>query len=270
METIKLNIDIAQIKDTAFKGIRRTTIFLGLGINASSDERLVSYQLIDSVPIQLVPQNASAEALNHYKEEFGKWIVTCGIRELIEWFALFLDQIHHSCLLMMMHSKEILNEDFATWNRAYHYKGIGDKLTILKNRFGFDISEIKNVSTIQDVRNCLTHRAGVVNKQDINDEDNLTLKWLGFDVYIEEPDGNRISLNLPIDQEGVLIKNGGEVKLAFVERTKSFKMGEVLVLEPKLLIELCNYVLISTEKIVKQTTELAKAKKIPGSGFEKA
>lgn len=269
MEKLTININLSDIKNTAIKGVRRTAVFLGLGINASNDNRLVNYELADISPIHLIPSGLPEDTIDHFKSEFGKWIVCCGMRELIEWFALFLDQLHHACLLMKLHANEVSQDDVSTWHRAYHYKGIEDKIKVLNTRLGFDVSEIIDVSTIQVLRNCLAHRAGTVSRQDLNDENKMTLKWLGFSVYVKEPDGNSIDLLLPII-DAVELKKGGDVLMGIVEKEKSFDLGEVIHLDPKELLELCNYILICTEKVAKKAIEFARSKGVPETSSTEA
>jgi hypothetical protein len=106
-ESIHVNIDFSNIRETARKGVRRTAVFLGLGINAAIDSALRKYELSDISPIHLVPSNVPEETIAHFKTEFGRWIVANGLRELIETFALFLDRTHNACLFMASHKGKI-------------------------------------------------------------------------------------------------------------------------------------------------------------------
>ena len=60
----------------------------------------LKYELTDISPIHLVPSNVPEETIAHFKTEFGRWVITNGLRELIETFALFLDRTHNACLFM--------------------------------------------------------------------------------------------------------------------------------------------------------------------------
>lgn len=257
-----ITIDVAKIRDTALKGVRRTTIFLGLGTNAAADERLTDYSLEKHSTLNLVPDDVDGEGLEHFKTEFGRWIISSGIRELIEWFAIYLDQVHHAGLAILLHAKEITQEQASQWHRSFHYKGVKDKLKLLKNRFGFDTSQLLNIPSIQDARNCLTHRAGVVSNNDVNEDGKLKVKWLAFDAFIEEPNGNKVDLNSPIGAP-VKLENGGEVKTQLVERVKEFEVGEVVSFTPAELQEICFSIIIATDKVIPQLVDLAKAKNVP-------
>lgn len=102
-----INIDLDQIKKIAKKGVRRSALFMGLGLNAAYDENFQKYELTDITQIQIIRPNADSQTLKHYKEEFSLWIISCGLRELIETFAVFLDEINNSCILMAVNKREL-------------------------------------------------------------------------------------------------------------------------------------------------------------------
>jgi len=194
IDPTQFNIDFNKIRETSYKGVRRTEAFLGLGLNAANDPSFRNYELIDISPIHLVPSNVLEETIDHFKTEFGRWIVACGLRELIETFALFLDHTHNACLVMASHKKQITFDDATVWQPAFHYKGIKDKLDTFESRFDVKTNHPEHINRVQRVRNCLTHRHGIVGKQDCDDGDELILKWIGFDIFIETPTGKTIDL----------------------------------------------------------------------------
>ncbi len=261
-ELTHVNIDFDKIRETAYKGVRRTAVFLGLGFNAAKDPAFRNYELADISPIHLVPSNVPEETIDHFKTEFGRWIVACGLRELIETFALFLDRTHNACLFMASHKNQITFEDATVWQPAFHHKGIKDKLKTFESRFNVKPNHPEHINRIQQVRNCLTHRHGIVSKQDCDDGDELIVKWMGFDLFIETPTGETIDLVLPL-KEPIHLKDGGTVNIRFSERIRAYKIGTPVDLEAKDLVEICNFVLISTGQILKTVSEYAMNLGIP-------
>jgi hypothetical protein len=262
VEPTHVNIDFAKIRETARRGVRRTAVFLGLGINASLDPALRKYELSDISPIHLVPSSVPEETIAHFKTEFGRWIVANGLRELIETFALFLDGAHNACLFMSSHKGKVSFEDATQWQPAFHHKGIADKLKVFESRFGVKPHHPEHLGTIQQVRNCFTHRHGIVGKQDCVDGDELILKWTGFDIFIETPTGETIDMTLPL-KEDIHLKDGGTVCLRFSERVRTFKLGTPVLLEPNDLVEICNFILMSTDQLLASVSEFAKKLGIP-------
>ena len=60
-------------------------------------------ELTKIAQIQLVSAKADPQVVSGYKNAFGEWIIACGLRELTETFAIFLDGVHRSCLIMATH-----------------------------------------------------------------------------------------------------------------------------------------------------------------------
>lgn len=90
-KVLTVRIDLDQLMDVALKGVRRTAVFLGLGLNAASRADFNDYELWKLAPkdangnyegltFGLVPDNAPSETLKHYKEEFGVWVINNGLR----------------------------------------------------------------------------------------------------------------------------------------------------------------------------------------------
>jgi hypothetical protein len=261
-EPIRVNIDLKKIRETASKGVRRTVVFLGLGFNAAKDPAFRKYQLVEISPIHLVPSDVSEETVDHFKTEFGRWIIECGLRELIETFALFLDRTHDACLFMASRKNQISFKNARKWKPAFHNKGIKDKLKTFDSRFGVKPEYPEHIISIQRVRNCFTHRHGIVGKRDCGDSDELVLKWVGFDLFIETETGETIDLVLPL-KEKIHTKAGGAVKLRYSERVRTYKIGTAIDLEAKDLVEICNFILNSTDQILNTVGVFAKGLGIP-------
>ena len=94
-----MTINLTELLNIAYSGIRRSAIFLGLGVNAMNNQHFQDYELTDVALIQFIAPNAPEETIHEYKNEFKTWIVECGLRELIETFVYYLDQIHYSCMM---------------------------------------------------------------------------------------------------------------------------------------------------------------------------
>lgn len=256
----KITINFDQIKEIADRGVRRTAAFMGLGINAARDGEFKKYQLSNISMIQVLPDTLDDKSIVHLKEEFEKWIISNGLRELIESFGLFLDQMHKACLMMATHKKQINRDDAEKFGPAFEWKGVEDKLNTLKNRFGITSDKEKYFSSINQARNCITHRKGNVGTEDLRDEKTFRLIWWGFNLYAETPSGEKHSLMPPIPEEGFFLKEGGSVNLQVRDKIIEYKLGEIVNLSPNDLGEICFLVQLTTGDIIKSA--LAYAKKI--------
>jgi hypothetical protein len=243
MSDQKININLDAIEEVAKLGVRRAAVFMGLGLNAAYDDNLRNYEFTEITQIQSVTPNADDKTIAHYKKEFELWIIMCGLRELIETFAVFLDGIQNACLLMAMHQGRILYEKTKKYRRNFLHKGIKDKLQLLEEKFNVKTQKNEYLISIHHARNCLTHRRGVVGKEDCADNDALIIKWIDIDIYAEQPSGEIIPLDPPLPKERVRLEVGGKIKAKRAERMLSFKKDTRITLSPRNLAEICNLIL---------------------------
>jgi hypothetical protein len=255
MNHIAINFD--QIKDIAYRGVRRTAAFMGLGINAARDDQFKKYQLSNISIVQILPDKLDDNSIAHVKEEFEKWVISNGLRELVESFGLFLDKVHAACLLMATNKKQMSNEDAEKFGPAFEWKGVEDKLGTLKIRFGVSSDKAKYFSSINQARNCITHRRGNVGPEDLRGE-TFRLIWWGFDIYAETPSGEKHSLKPPMPEEGLILKEGGKVMLQIKDRIIEYKIGDIVNLSPNDLGEICYLVQLATDDIVMTAQAYAK------------
>ncbi|MFZ3017716.1 MAG: hypothetical protein WA056_04550 [Gallionella sp.] len=130
-----INIDLDKLLEVALNGVRRASVFMGLGVNAAIDDNFRKYQLTPLTNIQLVPDNVPEEMLKHFKEEFRLWIEAAGFRELADTFANYLDSVHHMCLVMKAISEKTPLTDIQDIHRKYRDEGFPNKLNVLSQRF---------------------------------------------------------------------------------------------------------------------------------------
>lgn len=262
-KTININLDA--IEEVAKLGVRRAAVFMGLGLNAAYDDNLSDYGLTEITQIQIVPPNADDKTVTHYKKEFELWIIMCGLRELIETFAVFLDGIQNACPLMAVHQGKMSEKEANIFRRNFSRKGIKDKLQLLENKFGVKTQNYEYLIYINQARNCLTHRRGVVGVEDCADNNELIIKWRGIDIFAENPSGEIIPLDPPLPKKGVLLEVGGKIKAKWVERLLPFKKDTRITLSPRNLAEICNLILWSSNEIKMATIDYAQTIGVPRS-----
>ncbi len=106
------------------------------------------------------------------------------------------------------------------------------------------------LESINQARNCLTHRRGIVETRDCQDGAELKICWLGMDMVVNTTSGDEFLLDLPL-KEPVNLEEGGTVGVRFVERTISFGIGQLIEIEPKALAEICSYLTIEAKEFVR-------------------
>jgi len=259
MADLHYHVDFDNILEVALKGVRRGTAFLGLGINASTDPNFKQYQLTDVTHIQLLPADLSEQSISHLKEEFGTWVVGNGLRELIETFSVFLDQIHHACIAIASSGEESTKLEIDKKQSSFAMRGFPKKLKILNNSYSVSPSNSDYLRTLNQARNCLTHRRGVVARVDCNKSDKLSIDWLGVHFLIVEPNGSTHVIDRQIE-EGIYLRDGGKLKLKTVERSRRFAVGDLVKFSTKDLAEICWFVLREAQATITSAVEYAKNK----------
>ena len=231
---------------------------MGLGLNAAHDTAFTNYELTPITQIQLAAPDANRETVASYKSEFGLWIIACGLRETIETFVVFLDEIHKICKQMAMIREKITVENPEALDKKFTFKGIDKKLFHLKSKFRIESASANYLVGINKVRNCLTHRRGIVGAEDCMEGDELIVKWMGLDIQIVTPSGEVIN-TLPMLKEGFALPKGGNIIIKNSERVRFFKKGASIELSPKDLAEVCYLTLRATDEIVLSAVNYAES-----------
>ncbi len=257
-----LVIDFDKLADIGVKGVRRAAVFMGLGLNAAHDPAFKKYELSSiqniepsTIHMELIPANVNEETLSHFKREFGTWIITNGLREIIERFAVYLDGVNHACQWIAINKQNLQSDDAERLDKSFRFKGIVDKLRDLEVRFGIKPNHPEYLASINQMRNCLTHRLGRVGVEDCNGYQQFELKWLAMEFQIQLESGKIITAT---DVLGKVLPEAGTLQLKFVERCKPFPLGSFARLEMNELAEICNFILNSIRAVTTSAIEYAK------------
>jgi len=221
---ISFNLD--QIIEPVAVGVRRAYVFLGLGLNAANDPNHVNYHLPGNFTLSFVPENQSAEQIKEFKEEFGRWIVANSLREVIESLAITLDRGHEVCFAVA--SRVGIN---ASPPSVFSKKGVVGKLVTWSKEFGIAAPLNDHFASLTTARNCLSHRRGILGKEDCDAAGHFILRYMRPELLIKAPSGEETIIP-PDFQEPILAKDGGLVQLRIVEGAKEFSVGSLLVLSP--------------------------------------
>ena len=258
----QININLPFIQNIAILGVRRTAVFMGLGINAASNPDFKQYELAKITGLEFIEPISNEKTLTEFKTEFGRWSIGNGLRELIETFCVFLDEIHLVCLWIAITNKLISKEQFQKKNAKFRHYGLKDKISCLNDDFGVTIISSEYLLSINQARHCLTHRRGIVSGDDCLNEKELIVRWKGIDLYAETPSGERILL-FPMPEGGVILPEGGKIVATFPDRTMTFLLGALVNFSPRDLAEICQFTLTQTNEVIRAIEEYARNQGIP-------
>lgn len=238
-ETITFNLD--HVLEILRKGIRRADVFMGIGLNAATHDPPVSHILAPEGPhhIRLVKEELTDEERAHVAAEFGKWVRTNGIRELIETFSIFLHRLYMP-MFVMRQGRGLEGEKLPAPDR-FERMGIADQVDAFAMTVPVSDADRRMLASLNQARNCFAHRQGRVGERDIDAETAaFCVRWSAFQLEIAEPDGNIVVEDAMF---GRVFENGGMVQLRVVEREKAFALDDELILEKRELKEICFAVL---------------------------
>lgn len=241
-----MHIDLDQIGSIAHTGVRRAVLFMGLGLNAAHREDFNDYQLskLPVLPgqtgpsIDFFPSDLPLERVREFKTQFAGWITGCGLRELLEHYALYLDQIHNIALQLFQLNGKLGTIDpvkaQAEFNGRY---GVPKKLEVLADRFGVSTEHSGSVDSLYQARNCFTHDLGIVLPKRCVSADNIfEISWTTFVLKAKGADGSESTL---IDLIGKPTEQEMTIGAGFELVRRRFSAFEHLMLSQQDLWEIC-------------------------------
>jgi hypothetical protein len=267
-EPRRVRIDFNRLRQLAHVGLQRAYIFMGFGLNAASNPGIIDFGLAETDHAQLVPPITDPSKLQEAKTAFGQWIVSCGVREAIETFAIFLDEVHRVCLFVAHHKGKLPDVDVKRIRRTFRRAGLPDKLKLLTDSFGVVAEWPDFVVSVHRARNCLVHRNGVVGEKDSEDGRPLDISWRAIEVFLDRPDGE-VVVRMPI-AEPVHVERGELIGVRWSTRAASFALGERVVLQPSQLAEICTYLYMETNFICNRAGEYLEQLGVRDGGTESA
>jgi len=169
------------------------------------------------------------------------WIVGCGLRDCVEAVGFFLERLRLACALYWLTSKdqftgaEYHDNLGANAEKRFHRLGLPDKISDLADRYEFSLvgENMAHILSINQARNCLTHRSGVVAAKDANSEGRLQISWETPEL-VATRDGREFVLS-----QGTPVNRGDQIRMRTKQTHRIFNVGETLIFSASEFTELC-------------------------------
>lgn len=248
---VKLDV----IFGTARTGITRAWVFTGMGINYASGPSK-DFNIPGAPHLHLFNRTLSDKELNQFTEEFRIWVTGNGLRELIETFDIFLEQLYSVVLIVeAWRQKKAYDQNKQS---VFNKRGTPEKIDELEN-FGIRTAFKDDIISVKRARSCLTHRLGVVNRRDINDSEGLKVRWRVLELYGKNEDGSEFVPDLDQLAAGPIeFPRGSAVNMRNAPRSKTFSMGSRIIFEPSEIKEICFWFLLLVDEIQKSIIKYCK------------
>lgn len=235
-------IDVDAVARTASVGVNRAWLFMGMGVNCANNADSIDIDLPEAAYLRLLPEDLPESTLEEAKVEFGVWIVSNGLRELIDTFDVFLGRTYDAALTVeswnaAQTGRQTNQASPDERSRQFSWFGTAKRLAALDDQFGISTGFSADVVSIRKARNCLTHRLGMVGREDVNQAGELVVQWHTAELYGVNPDGTDFVPSL--EQLPIRFPVGSPVKVRHALREKRFSLGERLVLSAGELKHIC-------------------------------
>jgi hypothetical protein len=155
------------------------------------------------------------------------WAISNGFRDAVEGASSFIESAHRILAIWKLAGSDgraVQRADFQReWDgTAFHRLGLPDKLARLKNVYAvaMNVDLERHLLSINNARNCLVHRRGIVGRRDLNFEGQMVVEWRKLCLILRNDGGER---ELVFDQR---IEQASELCLRFKDDQKRFSLGE--------------------------------------------
>lgn len=252
-KTINIKLNFRQPADLMSKGIRRAYAFMTLGLHAAGDKSITDLQLDSNYQLRFLPEKLTLEQIADTQHHFALWITGNGLRELDQFFARALDNLHSTLVVADFYAEHIdLSARRRRLKDMQNDTNLASKLDKLKDQFGITAKHRDSIASLGQARNALTHNLGIVSRRHSFGKDSLDLTWLGFDILI----GNKV---INRDFEEFRSEKEGDVLHKIVERKKKCLIGKPVELSPLELSEICLTFHIQMDDLIQHALAYTKA-----------
>lgn len=222
-------IDLNRVYREALTGIHRAYVFMRFGNRGLSIAGFEETAFPGNMQILVVPEPMSEAVLNDYIGQFKAWIVGNGLRELVETFSHFLDEIYRIGLDLTT------PDDGAKRLKGFQEASLRSKVQRLRDEFQIEGVFARHFESFTAARNALTHGSGMVRQRDCADNGELAITWRGIENSFVADDGTRYRIG--DEPKGTPLREPIELERPIRERR--WRVGEKVELSARDLTEIC-------------------------------
>lgn len=188
------------------------------------------------------------------------WLCGCALRDAIEEFSEFLGEARQVLAFWRMvgtpeQNVLITTDAYNDWIGAGAQKfmdlSFPDKIDLFNKEFGLDVEPVllEQVKSINQVRNCLVHRRGLVTPKDTKKAEQLVLKWRELSALFRGADG--VERPLVRGQIGP-----GDLFVRIQDRQREFDLGAEIRFTIDELTSLLWGIYLCAEAVVMATSKI--------------
>jgi hypothetical protein len=179
--------------------------------------------------------------VRHFKDQFAQWIVSSGLRELIEHYGLLLNKMHGISLRVMRNAGKLQDIDPEKAHERFVYSpGFPAKLKGLESVFGLTVPHADSLIGLYLARNAPTHNFGYLTEKHCQKgTTGLRLTWQAFETIAVGADtGIEMSV---LSLIGKKTAEEMDVSVRPVTRERDYKIRDRIRFAPQDLSEICAF-----------------------------
>jgi hypothetical protein len=225
-EPLQITVNLDALLGELQFSLQTTINLLAISLRATPPKSMDDLRLPQEVFGTMFAQSARwshAEAL----EKHQTWAIANGLRDAVEGVSSFIESAHKVLSIWELASTNGGHVTYGEYQAAmegsaFHRLGLPDKLTHLKSEHGIAIDATleRQVLSVNNARNCLVHRQGVVSLRDLNAPDAMVVEWRKLHIFLQDEDGEH-ELVL-----GKVIEKASTVCILVRDEQKAFALGE--------------------------------------------
>ncbi len=246
-----INVNVDEIRNIVSVSIRRTSAFLRFGLDELNTRDGGNFNLAAGVNYQFWPEVITTDERNDARDAYRSWLVGCGLRELDQYYSIFLDKVWWAIEVGEKHGTA-LPAGFKFDAKFAELTNVAEKQKRVTKKLGsHNFSE--ELKSLSKARNCLAHNTGMVRSpNDCNNAalDTLEIKWLAFDMLAIRGGKERIIDKLPFDTNELPGEGDTKVAVRFGQRVLAFPAGTRVNLTLSQIAEFCVFYNNMAEKTI--------------------
>jgi len=231
MKHIRVDVNLPAALAKWDRDLQHLVDFVSIGVTGVRKVQAEEYAIS---PFASAQQLTEPPAYPDVKNEYISRALRNAFTQAIDYVTDFLEQCRLLTTFYSVGSKTLSGED---WNRiwttereAFDRKTFPDKIKWLRENCGATFQFEEHVLTLNQARNCLVHRLGIVSTKDTKGSDAFTIKWhalrlviidsvTGEETFVpnSEPTKNESTLNLRIGSVEKQFRVGERIQLSSEE-----------------------------------------------------
>ncbi len=234
-------VDLDRLTAFADVGVRRASAFLKLGLRSLSEPALTDLTLNGDASYSFWPNPLPEAIWDTVAAEYKVWLVGSCLKELDQFFSLFLDEASLSLDLIALHGGTLRTTDPIPVDWKFAKKtNSAKKYALVAARLGLETAAAC-LSSLSAARNALTHGMGKVRSRDLSAEGILVVEWEAWVPFLKDGPIEMTLLDAIENSHTVRASEGAEAYVRRVNRSKSFSLGQKIDLSADDLAEICMF-----------------------------